>query len=154
MLRWRERPLEHFANSHDQAKWNGRFAGKLAGWINHLGYRVISINNYPYMSHRLIWKFWTGEEPPETIDHADGVRSNNAWGNLRPATPLEQQHNRSRQKNSASGYRGVVRQRQRYRAHIRANGERHIRLFDTPQEASAWYESMARELHGKFYRPP
>ena len=46
------------------------------------------------MIHRLVWKWVTGEEPGETIDHIDRNRSNNRFWNLRVASWSTQMQNR------------------------------------------------------------
>lgn len=46
------------------------------------------------MIHRLVWKWVTGEEPGDTIDHIDRDRSNNRFWNLRIADWSIQMRNR------------------------------------------------------------
>lgn len=152
-LGWKQRPLPHFVTTRAWKKWNTRYAGKAAGVINKNGYWLIRINDEGYLSHRVIWKMITGKEPPLILDHKDGNPANNCLSNLRAATPLQQQWNKRLPKTNTSGFRGVVRNRSKWQAQIKINGVCHYRgIFDTPEEASAVYETAARELHGEFYR--
>jgi len=60
---------------------------KPAGAYNTDGYLNIKISGQPMKLHRVIWKMVTGEDPGDMlVDHADRVRDNNAWHNLRLVT--------------------------------------------------------------------
>jgi hypothetical protein len=153
-LVWKERPQHHFMTAHAWRRWNTQFAGTVAGWIgDKKGYRRVTIDHCAYKAHRLIWKWMTGEDPPATPDHKDRNPDNNRWSNLRPATQPQQNYNAI--KRNASGYRGVQRHARRWRAIINIGGVNTILgSFATAEEASAVYESVAREVHGEFYRKP
>lgn len=153
-LCWKRRPKEHFATHKGWATWNANNAGVRAGNVRTNRYRRILLNRISYLEHRVIWKMLTGIESPETIDHIDGNPSNNAWGNLRAATQLEQKWNASTRSDNKSGHRGVhpVTGTNRWQARISVDGCcRHIGCFATAEEASQAYENAARETHGKFY---
>jgi hypothetical protein len=144
-LRWRPRP--------QLAQWNSKNAGKIAGTAMTNGYCQIYVDDRPWYAHRLIWKWMTGDEPPKTIDHKDGDRSNNRWRNLRAATQSEQNYNSRTPSHNTSGYKGVCRFRGKWLMQLQINKSRIVRTFSTREEASAAYESAARKLHGRFYRP-
>lgn len=151
-LRWRQRPIAHFADSRAAAIFNSRCAGKLAGRVDEFGYRIVKLGR-PYRAHRLIWKLVTGEEPPESIDHVNGDRDNNRFTKLRSATVPEQGWNRKLKRTNTSGYRGVYRSYGNWQAQIGINGETIcLGSFKTKEEASAVYEEAARKLQGEFYR--
>jgi hypothetical protein len=154
VLRWKTRPKEQFHKARMWKMWNTRFAGQVAGSLHKtLGYRDISLDYQLYRAHRIIFKLMTGEEPPDNPDHKNRNRADNQWDNLRPATQSEQNYNMGLRKDNTSGYRGVVRDRGRWRAEYKINGvTKHIGAFATPEEASAAYETAARKLHGEFYR--
>ena len=83
------------------------------------------------------------------MDHANGVRSCNAWHNLRDADSRLNQEARHKVV-SASGFMGVSRRKSngRYDAHIKHAGKKiHIGCYATPEEASAAYQIKKAELH-------
>ena len=45
--------------------------------------------------HRVIWKWVTGADASETLDHKNQIRHDNRFENLAPASFLEQSRNRS-----------------------------------------------------------
>jgi hypothetical protein len=161
-LYWKHRPQKHFKGLlplRDWLAWNKKFAGKIAGKIS-VGrmngrhkYWLVCLDYKMYLAHRIAWKLTTGDEPPETIDHADHNSLNNRWTNLRPATRSEQQCNRPPPKHNTSGHKGVHLHHSRWRARISVNGiDYSLGVFDTAEEAAAAYKAAARKLHGKFFR--
>lgn len=123
-----------------------------AGGINGVGYRVISIRNNPYLAHRLAWLYVHGEWPT-TIDHINGIRDDNRIENLRSVTNQVNQQNLKRaQKNSSTGFLGVISHRNRrgkkFSARIHCNGKfTHLGYFSTPEEAHLAYASAKRVIH-------
>lgn len=102
----------------------------------------------PLTMHRVIL------EGSERVDHINGVGLDNRRSNLRPATHTENMQNRKRHSNNTSGYKGVYAARGRWRAAIRANGQKHnLGYFDSPEDAAAAYDEASRLLHGEFSRP-
>jgi hypothetical protein len=106
------------------------------------------------LMHRLILARVIGRplQPLEETDHKDGNPLNNRRDNLRIATRSQNSQNRERQTNNTSGYRGV--------SFVPATGKWRVDLkgmylgqFNTPEEASAAYESRARQEFGEWYRP-
>lgn len=90
-------------------KLNGRGKARLGIPIGHKdgrGYIHFSLLGKKRKAHRLAWLYFYGVEPPEIIDHIDGVRTNNRISNLRGATANQNQHN-TRKITSLSGYKGV-----------------------------------------------
>jgi hypothetical protein len=88
VLRWRrERPPEHFASVRNWRLWLTRHAGKDACHImKELGYKRTRLDGVYYLSHRIIYKLMTLDDPPFEIDHKNTNRGDNRWDNLRPAT--------------------------------------------------------------------
>lgn len=98
--------------------------------------------------HRLIMG-----EPSADVDHHDRDTLNNRKGNLRLASQCDNQHNRGKQANNTSGFKGVYRVGHKWRAMIMVNSQRsHLGMFTTAAEAGAAYESAAIRLHGSFAR--
>jgi len=88
------------------------------------------------------------------VDHIDGNGLDNRRQNLRAATHSKNMMNRGPQSNNTSGFKGVCRNRLKWRAQIGLDG-RHIHLgtFATPQEAAHAYDAAAVELFGEYARP-
>lgn len=96
--------------------------------------------------HRVI----LGAGPGGVVDHKDGNGLNNTRENIRICT--KQQNNRKRflRKDSSTGFKGVTRHWNKWRAKILVNSkQRHIGLFDTPELAAAAYDVAAIEEFGR-----
>lgn len=106
------------------------------------------------MAHRVAWMMTHGAWPECHIDHIDGNRSNNRISNLRQADPVQSAHNRKGRSDSGSGIIGVkkIRDGAKWEAKIETNGVKtYLGRFDTANEASAAYETAAREMRGEFF---
>lgn len=102
--------------------------------------------------HRLL----SGARAHEFVDHIDGNGLNNQRANMRLATRSQNEWNKGRYKNNTSGYKGVSwhKQREAWRASIYVHSkQKHLGLFDTPEEASEAYAEAANKYHGEFARP-
>ena len=125
-------------------------AGSMAGGLNSDGYIQISVDGTKHKAHRLAWLYMTGEWPEHQIDHRDRNRANNAWANLREATPAQNAQNRPAFKNKI-GRPGVARNHRGYMARISINGERvYLGTFSTASDAEKAYRAAARDLHREF----
>jgi hypothetical protein len=133
---------------------NYHVQGKRAGTVNSRGYRVIEIDGKAYREQRLAWLYVTGEWPEHEIDHRDLDKTNNRFSNLRQATRRQNTCNKSVQKNSKTGVRGVNRRDNgKFRAYVCVLGKRiNVGQYDTIEEAQAAYVAAAREHHGEFAR--
>lgn len=128
--------------------------GKVAGTIGKKGYRSISVNNKPYLAHRLAWLYVTGEWPYE-IDHRDGNKLNNKFDNLRISSDSENMHNQGKRKNNTSGYKGVTynKNAKKWSAQIKINWKtKYLGLFSCPTAAHFSYCRAAKQYHGEFAR--
>jgi hypothetical protein len=152
---WKQRPRNLFKSAQAHSSWNTRYAGKNAGNVRTDGYVSIRIFTQSYLAHRLAWLYMTGNWPAEMIDHEDGVRNNNKWGNLRTATPSQNGYNTGPHINNKSGFKGVYRYRDsvRWQASIRTDkGRKWLGIYDTPEEAHAAYAKATKLHHGEFGR--
>lgn len=127
-------------------------AGQVAGHINKGGYALIDHLGRRARANRLAWYFMTGEIPAGYIDHIDGNPGNNAWGNLRIATPSQNRQNlRAAANTSTTGFLGVAQPSKRskkWRSQIVVNGKTvYLGCYSTPQEAHQAYLRKKRELH-------
>ncbi len=127
--------------------------GRAAGRLIPNGYRQIKIDEREYYAHRLAWLHVTGRWPLQQIDHRDGVRDNNSWGNLRES---DQTHNNANSRTyNPTGMKGIWFRKttKLWYAQIEKYGERRrFGGFLTPQEAHAAYCAAARILFGDFAR--
>ena len=152
-LFWKERPLKYFKSERAARRWNTRYAGKEAFICKDKDYnskhgrirrKVGSIFDKNYYAHRIIWLHYYGCWPKDQIDHINHDTTDNRIINLREVSQLENQKNRSHQKNSTTGYTGVSWHKinKKYIARIKVN-HKHIHLgsYDNLEEAV-----KAREL--------
>ena len=117
------------------------------------GYRVVGVGYTTYRAHRIIWAMQTGAWPTETIDHKNGVRSDNRWENLREATKSQNNVNKIASKKSKTGVRGVTVCNKTGHFYSRINFEKksyYLGYYRTLEEAKSAYEKAAKELHGLF----
>lgn len=129
-----------------------RRVGDVAGSFRN-EYRRIGIHGKIFSEHRLAYAYMTGAWPEDCIDHINGIRHDNRWVNLRPATRLQNQGNqrRAHRNNESSGLMGVSRlknNRGRWMARICVLGKDvYLGRFDTAEEAHAAYLAKKREHH-------
>jgi len=88
--------------------WNARWEGKpaLANLHKATGYLRGTIDGKTYLSHRIIWKLITSNDP-NYIDHIDGNPTNNRWNNLTNGTAKQNARNQKLRCDNASGGSGV-----------------------------------------------
>ncbi len=135
---------------------NTLFAGQIAGGntASH-GYIEIGINNRRYLGHRLAWLYVHGTWPPHQIDHINMVRTDNRIANLRLATFTENKWNRGKNRNNASGYKGVRLHKHSglYQVRImRDRKEISLGYYKTVEEAAARYAEYIANLSDDFSR--
>jgi hypothetical protein len=137
--------------AHECAIWNARHASRHAGRVSPTtGYVEISIDGRRYGAHRLAFVLMTGEWPLGYVDHANRVRTDNRWSNLRSATSKENPQNASAHRDSVSRHVGVSwsRERQKWQASIACNGRSFfLGRFDTEEEAAAAYNEAKPHHH-------
>lgn len=119
------------------------------------GYQAFYVGKSKCYVHRVAYLLMTGEWPKEQIDHANLCRSDNRWENLRSASPLQNQANKTASCKSASKVKGVdwVESRKKWRAQIRRDGRKiTLGYFDDLSAASAAYMDAATAAFGQFAR--
>lgn len=143
IFRWRVRPAKRVR------------AGDIAGHLNPNGYITIRVDGRLYYAQQLAFLYVTGEWPAGDVDHRDGVRANNRWENLRPATRSENLRNMRLRSDNRSGLKGAHYRpsRGKWQSSIRV-GNRTIRLgsFDSAEAAHAAYCEAAKKYFGEFAR--
>lgn len=119
------------------------------------GYVRICIKKSTYAAHRLAFVIMTGNCPSE-IDHIDGNRSNNAWSNLRQASPSDNCMNRINRSDNASGARGVSwrARSNKWRSRIMVRGKSiELGEFNNIDDAANAYKLAAVKYFGDFCHP-
>jgi len=124
-------------------------AGSEAGHVTDRGYRYIEVNGKSVRAHRLAFFFQTGKWPPFEVDHINGDKLDNRWDNLRLTDRRKNMQNQRRaHSRNSSGFLGVSRNNDQWRARIRVNGKsKHVGYYSTPEEAHEAYLKAKRELH-------
>jgi hypothetical protein len=126
--------------------------GDVAGSINKHGYRYVHFDGVNYRANRLAWFYVHGEWPEHTVDHINGVKSDDRFTNLRDVTHQKNvQNERRARSNTKTGLLGVTRHKRaggQWRADIGVNGKNvYLGLFPTPEQAHAAYLEAKRKLH-------
>lgn len=73
-----------------------RKVGDEAGYKEHRGYIVISLDHHPYYAHRLAWLLTYGELPRQHTDHINGIKDDNQIANLRDVPCKDNLRNQKR----------------------------------------------------------
>lgn len=134
-------------------KQGNRSAGVQAGCLDEKGYIRIKADGIKYKAHRLAWKYMTGKDPVNELDHRDRVRHHNHWGNLREADGVQQNANKNIQRNNVCGLRGVSQLKGRWRAVIyKAKKQKFLGYFKSKEDAAAAYHEAAKQHFGDFLR--
>jgi len=144
IFRWKKSTAFHISEGKIAGCWSKYKTGEVRLKIKVLGKM--------YNANRIAYAFTHGPIPPGmVVDHADRDTMNNKISNLRLATKSENAFNRVKQKNNTSGFKGVSRNRDRWRAIISENGNfHHIGTFDTPELAHQAYAKAQVKYHGSF----
>jgi hypothetical protein len=81
------------------------------------------------------------------VDHEDHNGLNNQRYNLRECTHAQNTRNKHKSSNNKSGYKGVIKMGNKWRAKIR---QIYLGLFDSPIDAARAYDKKALELFGEY----
>ncbi len=99
--------------------------------------------------HRAIMSAPAGFE----VDHIDGDGLNNQQSNLRLCTRAENMQNQRRQTDTASGFKGVHRNHNKWRARIKTSEQSlNLGTFESKFDAARAYDEAAIRLFGEFAR--
>ncbi len=125
------------------------FLSQFKWYLDKGNYVYTHINSKKIRLHRMLML----AEPGQEIDHIDGNPLNNLTNNLRLCTRAENQRNRALHKNNTSGFKGVVRHFNKWRAQVRVNGKlRYFGIFSDKTQAARAYNEAVRKLFGNFAR--
>jgi hypothetical protein len=137
-----------FYRTADNGSWK---AGEIRMVPSGRGYLSFRRAGKLYLAHRIAFLCMTGEWPPEQVDHINGVKTDNRWCNLRPATGSQNQANLAGGGIFPNGLHRSHAIAKPWRAQIR-HGKRRIHLgyFATVEEANAAYRKAAEQLRGEW----
>lgn len=142
------------ANTRSWKARAGRRAGTAGSAQEHC---CVKVGPHLIGTHRVIWYWVTGQEPPPEIDHINGVRNDNRWTNLREVDRTQNMMNRGLCRRNKTGYKGVSFDKRtgKFKAEICCRGVKHtLGRFDTAEEARDAYLAKSAELQGEFARDP
>ena len=127
-------------------------AGDVAGGVcKDRGYRQIVVMARHYLEHRLAFFWMTGGWPTGEIDHINGDRQDNRWGNLRDVPQaINKQNLRRARSDSRTGVQGVQfnKRKQQYVARVTTNGKcKSLAYFATSGQAHQAYVRNKRADH-------
>ena len=126
---------------------NRHKAGRVVGSLRKDGYLGFRTLGSQHLVHRVCYFLQTGTWPP-AVDHANGVRTDNRWSNLRGANNTQNIQN-SKVWGGKTLPKGVSRNGSRYRSRIRVRGNvLFLGNFATPELAHEAYQKAA-DVHFK-----
>lgn len=116
-------------------------AGNEVGSLNSEGYRVFNLMGKTYAAHRVAVFLHTGSWPKGEVDHRNHTRHDNRWKNLRDVSRSKNQRNRrTADKDSKTGFLGVTKRGNRFRASLTRSGKHiHLGYYSTAKQAHAAY---------------
>lgn len=118
--------------------------------INDQGY-VISTTSNIYHKHIRLSRLVMDAQEMLEVDHINHDLLDNRKNNLRVVTHQQNLFNQQKAKNNTSGFIGVVKYNDKWRAQIMYNGKvKHLGIYDTPEEASSVYNTFAQKLFGEY----
>jgi hypothetical protein len=161
-LFWRQRTPEMFTENWKWTadaqcrRWNTRYAGREAFTaVDARGYKIGAIFCVSLSAHRVAWALHCGAWPEDQVDHANGVRTDNRWANLRAADIFQNNRNVRSAAGSSSKYLGVCweSRRNRWRSVIKiARKQIHLGTFKLEDDAARAYDAAAQHHYGEFAR--
>jgi hypothetical protein len=124
--------------------------GERIGSPSAKGYLAVQLGVKHYSLHRLAWLYVYGKFPEGVVDHIDHNKHNNALGNLRETTQVDNCKNRKLASNNTSGFVGVRwnEKRNKWTAAIKVDKKNiHLGCFDSYEEAVV-VRQEANEAYG------
>lgn len=156
IFRWKTRPHADFKTDGACKSWNSKHAGKKVR-SRGFGYVVVTLCvdgiRYAVRGHQLAQAHATGRWSDGYIDHQNRARDDNRAKNLRSATKVQNNSNRTKREGTTSIYKGVSFYAGvgYWAVTITANlKRRYLGLYAKEEEAAFVYDQAAIELHGEY----
>jgi hypothetical protein len=126
--------------------------GAATGCLGKRGYLEVGFRGRLWKAHRLAWLHHYGHWPTMTIDHINGIKTDNRISNLRDVDARTNQQNKrvAHSNNRSSGLLGVSwsEQTKKWVASIKVSRKtRNLGHFSTAEAAHAAYVAAKRLLH-------
>ena len=132
---------------------NGVKAGDEAGSVRKDGYRYVCVEDQRYFAQVVCWRLKTDQWPEHMVDHRNGIRDDNRWVNLRPASRSQNGYNAKRRSDNTTGVKGVYPYNGKFRAKINVSGRpMYLGTFETIEAAAEARDAAERQHHGEFAR--
>ena len=126
--------------------------GQKTGSLNVNGYLTTKINGKCYRTHRLIFMWHNGYFPIQ-VDYFNNNKTDNRIENLRLATNGQNRQNTSIQKNNTSGFKGVYKQKNKWRVRLMIEGKsKSFGLYNDIDYAKFVADAMRYKYHKEFAR--
>jgi hypothetical protein len=122
-------------------------AGCVVGHETRFGYLSVTVGGKPYQAHRLAWMLHYGVVPTGTIDHINGIKTDNRICNLRDVSHQENCKNQhiARVKKTNTPL-GVTVMRGKYVAQVMRNGKNiYLGSHETSEAASIAYKKFREQ---------
>jgi hypothetical protein len=153
----RLKSLIHYNPDSGEFTWlkdskNQKDYGDRAGYVSVDGYVVITIEQVQHRAHRLAWFYMTGERP-ESVDHANRIKSDNRFCNLRASTLQQNNCNKGLTVRNTSGVLGVswCKKRCRWKVQVKSFGhDFYFGMFDDIELAGLVAEEARAKIHGDY----
>ena len=116
----------------------------------HKGYVCATIDGHQYRCHRLAWLYIHGVWPNQSIDHINGIKTDNRILNLRDVShSVNMQNIKTVNATSTTGVLGAQKDyKGRFKSLIQVDGKkRYLGYFKTAEEANQAYLKAKREHH-------